>query len=109
MTASRAAPQSMAMRRLMSGRTPRPAESFRALQRDMQPRGPPRATVARAVSVHGRRFAVVLALLVLGSLAAAPVGADLQSQIDASRSRDRALQSEIAADSRQIDGFQGRI
>jgi peptidoglycan hydrolase CwlO-like protein len=37
------------------------------------------------------------------------VGADLQSQIDASRSRDRALQAEVNADSRKIDGFQGRI
>jgi hypothetical protein len=75
----------------------------------MQPHGPSRATVARAVSVRGPRFAVALALLTLGSLAAAPVGADLQGQIDASRARDRALQSEIAADSRTIDGFQGRI
>src|SRR3954453_1044440 len=99
----------MEMRRLMPCWTPRPGGSFRALQRDMQPREPLGATVARAVSAHGRRSAVVLALLVLGSLAVAPVGADLQSQIDASRSRDRALQSEIAADSRRIDGFQGRI
>jgi len=75
----------------------------------MQLRGWSGTTVARAVSVTARRFAVVLALLMLGALAAAPVGADLQSQIDASRSRDRALQSEIAADSRTIDGFQGRI
>lgn len=51
----------------------------------------------------------MLALLVLGMLAAAPVGADLQSQIDASRARDRALQAAIGADSRRIDGFQGRI
>src|SRR3954462_3754742 len=78
------------------------------LQRRMQVWRPAGATVARAVSARGHRFAVVLALLTLGSLAAAPVGADLQGQIDASRARDRALQSEIAADSRQIDGFQGR-
>ena len=75
----------------------------------MQPQGPPGATVARAVSVRGRTFAVVLALLALGSLPVAPVGADLRGQIDASRSRDRSLQAEIAADSRTIDGFQGRI
>jgi peptidoglycan hydrolase CwlO-like protein len=56
-----------------------------------------------------RRFAVVFALLVPGMLAAAPVGADLQSEIGASRARDRALQAEIRADSRRIDGFQGRI
>jgi peptidoglycan hydrolase CwlO-like protein len=61
------------------------------------------------VSIRARRFAVVLALLTLGALAAAPVGADLQGQIDASRARDRALQAEIRADSRTIDGFQGRI
>jgi peptidoglycan hydrolase CwlO-like protein len=93
----------------MPSRTPRLAGSFRVLQCDMQPHRPSRATVARAVSVRGPRFAVALALLTLGSLAAAPVGADLQGQIDASRARDRALQSEIAADSRTIDGFQGRI
>src|SRR3954452_1296052 len=75
----------------------------------MQLRRRPRATVAPAVSVRTRRIAVVLALLALGGLAAAPVGADLQSQIGASQARDRALQSEIAADSRRIDGFQGRI
>jgi peptidoglycan hydrolase CwlO-like protein len=51
----------------------------------------------------------VLALLALGAVTAAPVGADLQSQIDASRARDRSLQAEISADSRTIDGFQGRI
>jgi peptidoglycan hydrolase CwlO-like protein len=75
----------------------------------MQLQGPARATVARAVSVRTRRLAVVLALLAPGALAAAPVGADLQSQISASQARDRALQSEIRADSRTIDGFQGRI
>jgi peptidoglycan hydrolase CwlO-like protein len=75
----------------------------------MQLRGLAGATVARAVSVRTRRFAVVLALLALGALAAAPVGADLQSQIGASQARDRALQAEIRADSRRIDGFQGRI
>ena len=51
----------------------------------------------------------MLALLALGAVTAAPVGADLQSQIDASRARDRSLQAEISADSRTIDGFQGRI
>jgi peptidoglycan hydrolase CwlO-like protein len=56
-----------------------------------------------------RSLAVVLALLALGGLGGAPVGADLQSSIDASRARDRALQAEIQADSRKIDGFQGRI
>jgi peptidoglycan hydrolase CwlO-like protein len=61
------------------------------------------------VSIRARRFAVVFALLTPGLLIAAPVGADLQGQIDSSRARDRALQSEIAADSRRIDGFQGRI
>lgn len=52
---------------------------------------------------------LVLALLALGGLAPAPVGADLQSQIGASQARDRALQTEVGADSRRIDGFQGRI
>jgi peptidoglycan hydrolase CwlO-like protein len=61
------------------------------------------------VSIRARKSAVVLALLALGLTAAAPVGADLQGQIDASRSRDRALQAEIRADSNKIDGFQGRI
>src|SRR3954454_478102 len=75
----------------------------------MQLRRHPRATVAPAVSVRTRRLAVVLALLAPGALAAAPVGADLQSQISASQARDRALQAEIRADSRTIDGFQGRI
>src|SRR3954466_1871824 len=75
----------------------------------MQLRRRPRATVAPAVSVRTRRLAVVLALLAPGALAAAPVGADLQSQIGASQARDRALQAEIRADSRTIDGFQGRI
>jgi peptidoglycan hydrolase CwlO-like protein len=68
-----------------------------------------RATVAAAVSVRARSFVVFLALLTLGVLVAAPVGADLQSSINASRARDRALQAEIRADSRTIDGFQGRI
>src|SRR4051795_6465423 len=75
----------------------------------MQLRRHLRATVAPAVSVRTRRLAVVLALLAPGALAAAPVGADLQSQIGASQARDRALQAEIRADSRTIDGFQGRI
>jgi peptidoglycan hydrolase CwlO-like protein len=48
-------------------------------------------------------------MLTAGAVVAAPVGADLQGQIDASRARDRALQSEIHSDSRTIDGFQGRI
>ena len=51
----------------------------------------------------------MLSLLAAGGIAAAPVGADLQSQINASQSRDRALQAEVNADSRTIDGFQGRI
>ena len=93
----------------MTDLTPGRTAILPRLQRRMQVRGWSGTTVARAVSVTARRFAVVLALLMLGALAAAPVGADLQSQIDASRSRDRALQSEIAADSRTIDGFQGRI
>jgi peptidoglycan hydrolase CwlO-like protein len=67
------------------------------------------ATFAAVVSVRARSLSVVLALLMLGALVAAPVGADLQSQINASRSRDRALQDEIRGDSRKIDGFQGRI
>jgi peptidoglycan hydrolase CwlO-like protein len=79
------------------------------LQRRMQVRGRRMATVAPAVTVRPRRLAVALALLTLGSVAVAPVAADLQSQIDASRARDRSLQSEISADSRTIDGFQGRI
>jgi peptidoglycan hydrolase CwlO-like protein len=61
------------------------------------------------VQIRSRRLAVVLSLLAAGAITAAPVGADLQSQIDASQSRDRALQSEINSDSHTIDGFQGRI
>lgn len=61
------------------------------------------------MQLRSRILAVALGLLTAGALGAAPVGADLQSQIDASRARDRALQAEISADSRRIDGFQGRI
>jgi peptidoglycan hydrolase CwlO-like protein len=52
---------------------------------------------------------VSLALLVCGGIAAAPAPGGLEGSIDASRSRDRALQAEIRSDSRRIDGFQGRI
>jgi peptidoglycan hydrolase CwlO-like protein len=61
------------------------------------------------VQLRSRTLAVVFGVLMAGALLAAPVGADLQGQINASRSRDRALQAEIGADSRKIDGFQGRI
>src|SRR5947207_24370 len=56
----------------------------------MQPQGPPGATVARAVSVRGRTFAVVLALLALGSLPVAPVGAD-QNTETTTRVRDEGI------------------
>src|SRR4051794_32575416 len=104
-----AAALSMEMRRLMQGLTPGPPRSFLCLQRGLQAQRRPRDTFAAVVSLRARSIAVVLALLALGALAAGPVGADLQSQIDASRSRDRGLQAEIQGDSRKIDGFQGRI
>jgi uncharacterized protein YcbK (DUF882 family) len=75
----------------------------------VQARATSLVTVAAAVPNRTRRLPLVLALLALGSLGAAPVGADLQGQISASQSRDRALQAAIGADTRRIDGFQGRI
>ena len=55
-----------------------------------------------------RRAALVLAVALLtGTVTSA--GADIQSQIDASRAHDQALQNSIGADNQKINGFQGRV
>ena len=93
----------------MQDRTPPACRSFRACNEPCSLAAPSGLPSAPAVSIRMRSLAAVLALLSLGALAAAPVGADLQSRIGASQARDRALQAEIQADSHTIDGFQGRI
>jgi peptidoglycan hydrolase CwlO-like protein len=51
----------------------------------------------------------VAACTALLAVPIADAGADLQSRIDASRSKDRALQNAIGADNAVIHGYQGRV
>lgn len=61
--------------------------------------------------VSASSFRRVAALLFVAMLAgpAATAPADVQSQINASRARDQALQNSIGADNQKIQGFQGRV
>src|SRR5882757_9130864 len=55
------------------------------------------------------RRAVALLVIALTAGAVTTAHADIQSQIDASRAHDQALQGSIGADSQKIHGFQGRV
>lgn len=57
---------------------------------------------------HPRRV-VAVAVCALAASQAVPAGADIQSRIDASRNRDRAIQNSIGGDNQKIHGYQGRI
>jgi TolA-binding protein len=67
----------------------------------------------RAFSLLQSRLRALALLAVLavagGWLTAAPGVADLQGRLDATRSREHALQSGIAADSASIQSYQGRL
>lgn len=61
------------------------------------------------VSPSPLRCAIATAAVALLAFPLADAGADLQSRIDASRSRDHQIQNAIGADNAAIHGFQGRV